>query len=35
MNKYRSLAADLFITATATLALFVITIKLLMLVVKL
>lgn len=35
MDKYRSLALDLFITASATLALFVITIKLLILVVKL
>ncbi len=35
MDKYRSLAADLFITAVVTLSLFVIVMKILILIVKL
>jgi len=35
MDKYRSLAADLFIAACATLTLFIIVMKLLILTVKL
>jgi len=35
MDKYRSLVADIFITAAATLTLFVIVMKLLILTVKL
>jgi hypothetical protein len=34
MDKYRTLVADLFITAVATLALFVIVMKILILVAK-